>query len=402
VSLKIPSIKYQAGDGMKKVMIVDDSLELGRLLKASLLVMDPTLKVVVVPSAEEAILESSRIPMDLLVTDIRLPGISGIDLVRKIRARRPVVKIMMITGLSDVHLIQQAKELAVDAFFRKPLQMPEFIEAARNCLGISSVAPDVTAQVESLSLAVPEDEVKHKKRREVKLSQEEELPDLLELIPAQAPAKTLPDILTDLRHSLGALAVLVVDERGHVLAEAGEPPDGGIIEKIISAWMAVHSPSLTLGALLKTGMPEVVQALRGDNFNILFAPLGMYSLGVVLPVGKSALRLALAFEAVLDQLVELADVLGADRIQPSSAMQPQLGVQDEQEAIPAFLEEEDVPEKEPAMGDFLSALEARPAAAADADTFWDTSGVPPAGNASPDMLSYDQALQLGLAPEDKE
>ncbi|HZU86440.1 MAG TPA: response regulator [Anaerolineaceae bacterium] len=387
---------------MKNVMIVDDSLELGRLLQASLMVLDPTLKVMVVPSAEEAILESSRNPMDLLVTDIRLPGISGIDLVRKIRARRPVVKVMLITGLSDANLNQQVKELSVDAFFRKPLEIPDFLEAARNCLGLSSDAPEMAARAEREIKAAAEPEVKPKKKHESQPTREKRMAqELLDVLPEATPIKTLSDILTDLRHRLGALAALILDERGRVLAQAGEPPDDGFIEKVASAWMGLHAPSLTLGSLLKPGSPQMVQAFRGEKFDFLFTPVGLYSLGVILVQGKSALRLALAFETVLEETGELAEVLGVDSIQPVSVMQPQLGVEETQVALPAFLEDEIPPQNEPPLGEFLSALQNQPAAPVDADSFWDNSDVPPAVVSTPDMLTYDQAMQLGLAPEDK-
>lgn len=386
---------------MKSVMIVDDSLELGRLLQASLMVLDPTLKVVVVPSAEEAILESSRSPLDLLVTDIRLPGISGMELVRKIRARRPVVKIMLITGLSDVHLDQQVKELAVDAFFRKPLEIPEFLEAARACLGLSADALQKTEKAE------PESKPKKKKQEQEQEekadsqieAQAQMAADLLDVLPEAVAVKTLSNILTDLRHELGALATLVLDERGHLIAQAGETPDDGLTEKMTLAWMAVHTPSLTLGALLKPGLPHSVQAFRGAQVDFLFAPVGGYSVGVVLRQGKSALRLALAFEAVLQSLDELGDVLGVNSIALAPAMQPQLGLEDSQAAMPAFVDEEVVTLEEPPAAEFLSALQGQ--ADADADSFWDNSDAPAAVVSTPDMLTYDQALQLGLAPEEE-
>ncbi len=68
---------------MKRILIADDALELGRLLQTVFLTLDPKLSIQVVPSAEEALLESSRKPIDLLVSDVRLPGMSGLDLVRK-------------------------------------------------------------------------------------------------------------------------------------------------------------------------------------------------------------------------------------------------------------------------------------------------------------------------------
>ena len=58
---------------MKHVLIVDDALDLGRLLQTALVMLDPAMPVVVVPSAEEAILEATRHQLDLLITDLNSP-----------------------------------------------------------------------------------------------------------------------------------------------------------------------------------------------------------------------------------------------------------------------------------------------------------------------------------------
>ena len=59
---------------MKRILIVDDALDLGRLWQAAIKAAAPELEIVVVPSAEEALLEANYHSIDLLITDIRLPG----------------------------------------------------------------------------------------------------------------------------------------------------------------------------------------------------------------------------------------------------------------------------------------------------------------------------------------
>ena len=123
---------------MKRVLIVDDSLELGRWLQTALTQMDSQIQATVYPSGEEALLDSSRRPVDVLVTDIRLAGISGLELVRKIRKRYPGVRVIVITGMQDMSLEKQAKELGIDAFFRKPMDIPSFLEAVNVCLRVET------------------------------------------------------------------------------------------------------------------------------------------------------------------------------------------------------------------------------------------------------------------------
>lgn len=85
--------------GMKRVLIVDDAIDLGRMLQDALKVMHPEIPITVVPSAEEALLELTRFSFDLLVTDLRLPGMNGLELIRKIRVRQPNIKVILMTAL---------------------------------------------------------------------------------------------------------------------------------------------------------------------------------------------------------------------------------------------------------------------------------------------------------------
>ena len=84
------------------VLIVDDQRDILRLLHSTLdTLKKPEIKVFEAPSGEEALLESSRRKIDLLVTDYKLPGMSGVELMHKIRVRHPEAKVVLITGMTD-------------------------------------------------------------------------------------------------------------------------------------------------------------------------------------------------------------------------------------------------------------------------------------------------------------
>src|SRR5512146_2832634 len=121
---------------MKRILIVDDAIDLGRLLQDALKTVHPDIPISVVPSAEEALLESTRFNIDVLVTDLRLPGMTGIDLIRKIRVRQPNVKVILMTGLRpEDRLYKQKDDAVVDIFLRKPIMAPEFLDAVDQLLG---------------------------------------------------------------------------------------------------------------------------------------------------------------------------------------------------------------------------------------------------------------------------
>ena len=72
-----------------RILIVEDQREVSLLLRSALQTLEHDLEVVEIPSGEEAILDASRNKVDLLVTDYRLAGITGIELMRKVRSHRP-------------------------------------------------------------------------------------------------------------------------------------------------------------------------------------------------------------------------------------------------------------------------------------------------------------------------
>ena len=113
---------------LKRVLIVDDAMELGRMYQDALRTTYPGVPVSFVPSAEEAMLEATRYTFDLMIVDIRLPGMSGVDLLRKIRARQPGIKAIMITGLKiDDELRKKVETVHADKLLRKPLGVSQFL-----------------------------------------------------------------------------------------------------------------------------------------------------------------------------------------------------------------------------------------------------------------------------------
>ncbi|MFZ3079740.1 MAG: response regulator, partial [Bellilinea sp.] len=122
---------------MKRILIVDDALELGRMLRAAVETLGAGLEVKLFPSAEEALMETTRLPPDLLIADIRLPGITGLDLARRLRERNHEIKILLITGLTAKDLDAKAGAAGADRFLRKPFLMSEFMAAASELLGLN-------------------------------------------------------------------------------------------------------------------------------------------------------------------------------------------------------------------------------------------------------------------------
>ena len=122
----------------QRILVVDDQHDVRRLLTNGIRTLKADLDVAEVPSGEEALLDIARRPVDLLVVDVRLPGMSGFDLIGRVKRRSPNVKVIMVTGIDDAKIRRQVADSSADAFFFKPVHMADFLGAIERCLGIES------------------------------------------------------------------------------------------------------------------------------------------------------------------------------------------------------------------------------------------------------------------------
>ena len=86
------------------------------------------------PSAE-AFLEDEKHPQfDCLVVDVRLHGMSGLDLLRQLAAQPPHAPVIFITAFDDPDMRVQATALGCAGFFRKTTPGAEIIQAIRGAM----------------------------------------------------------------------------------------------------------------------------------------------------------------------------------------------------------------------------------------------------------------------------
>lgn len=85
----------------------------------------------VLHTSAEGLLQSAALAsVDALISDIGLPGMSGIELLRAVRKRiAPPLPAILITGRSETHLEQHARDLGVLRFFTKPFDTKELLAA---------------------------------------------------------------------------------------------------------------------------------------------------------------------------------------------------------------------------------------------------------------------------------
>jgi len=115
-----------------RLLIVEDDPEMRDLLRKVL--EKEGYWVSVAADSHEAKAWLSKIPFDLVVTDMVMPDNGGLELLQGIRASQPALPVIIITAFGDWGSYSRALELGAAAFISKPLKMAELTTAVHTAL----------------------------------------------------------------------------------------------------------------------------------------------------------------------------------------------------------------------------------------------------------------------------
>lgn len=116
----------------EKVLVVDDAADTVEVIKRNLASQGYQVFTAVNMAEGIRVLEST--PVDLVVTDLKMPGGSGFDLVRHIRENLKNTEVMMITGYASIEGAVKAVKAGADEFLPKPFTDDELFAAVRRSL----------------------------------------------------------------------------------------------------------------------------------------------------------------------------------------------------------------------------------------------------------------------------
>ena len=121
---------------MPRILIVEDSPTMRSLLSSSLEELEGVVKITEASSGFEALRELPRVTYDLVVTDINMPDINGLELVSFVKSNDAYreIPVVIVSTESAERDRQKGLELGADAYLVKPFEPEDLRETVRGLL----------------------------------------------------------------------------------------------------------------------------------------------------------------------------------------------------------------------------------------------------------------------------
>lgn len=358
-----------------RVIIVETDPMVSNSLRASLRNSGLPFTIIDTPSGEEALLELSRGEVDLLVTDLELPGISGIELLERLRQQNPGARSIVVTANPTQEAQSRAHALGVIAFLRKPIRTSHFLEAVSRALQVKGAGDGTATEEEKQFVA---------------------------------------EWLMSMQHELGADATFLLDDQGKVIVEAGELSEVEL-RSALPALMHAFEAGLEISELLETEVPANFMYFDGERYDFYLASAGSdHALVIVFKAKSGAKQIGAVLQycrKAANDLISGLYSVGEVKVGASSSgssgtgelsakRKAENGSEDKGKA--AGDQEEPKPDKEVSGQDLETA--AGSLSKQDAESFWDKATEKPrdTGPIDETTLSYEEAQKRGLLDEEEE
>ncbi len=116
-----------------RILVVDDEASIRDLLSKTLALAD--YDVDVAPDGREAVERLRMLAYDLLITDLKMPGMDGLGVIREARRLKADLPVIIITGFSTEASAIEAANLGVAGYLTKPFRVPRVLAVAAKALG---------------------------------------------------------------------------------------------------------------------------------------------------------------------------------------------------------------------------------------------------------------------------
>jgi DNA-binding NtrC family response regulator len=115
------------GNKAPRLLVIDDEAIVGKRLAQIFTKMGYTVAAHVDPAL--ALAEAERQPFDIVVTDLKMQGIDGLEVLRRVKKINPATRVIIITGYAEMDTADTAFSEGVFDFIPKPFRLDEIKDA---------------------------------------------------------------------------------------------------------------------------------------------------------------------------------------------------------------------------------------------------------------------------------
>ena len=124
--------------GNQKIMVIDDENVVCSMTKAVL--EQEGYRVETFSSAQPALNRLKEEKFDLIITDLKMKGIDGMEILKTIKTESPGTKVIMITAFASLDAAIEALRGKVDDFFPKPIKFSDLKACIRRLLALEPIS----------------------------------------------------------------------------------------------------------------------------------------------------------------------------------------------------------------------------------------------------------------------
>ncbi len=135
-----------------QILLVEDDLDLRETMLDVL--TDQGYRVLAVASGQQAVQEASHQNFDLVITDIRMDGMDGLEALERTRKIQPSVSSLVVSGYASEHETLKALSLNVGAYLKKPFAVQEFLNSVAELLARRGAESERNRELLSLRRAL--------------------------------------------------------------------------------------------------------------------------------------------------------------------------------------------------------------------------------------------------------
>ena len=142
-----------AAEPSANILVVDDSEAVCKALRDVLTVSGYAVRTA--PSGERALQIMETAQMDLIITDLKMSGMSGIQLLKKVKEKSPSLPVIILTGFGDMDSVIEAMRSGVADYLKKPFSINEVLQVTERELARSKQIQAAATATSPLPVAEP-------------------------------------------------------------------------------------------------------------------------------------------------------------------------------------------------------------------------------------------------------